>query len=105
MSKDKDNILQFPDLKNKKNKISSEDIDRLTEEVNYQKQEVEMIEHTIDEIAIAVIRQLVDIGVDINKKHFYGDLAMVTELLRGMIYRDFGKEHLATILIDKIITI
>ena len=105
MSKDKDNIIQFPDLKNKKNKISNEDIDRLTEEVNYQKQEVEMIEHTIDEIAIAVIRQLVDIGVDINKKHFYGDLAMVTELLRGMIYRDFGKEHLATILIDKIITI
>ena len=105
MSKDKDNIIQFPDLKNKKNKISNEDIDKLTDEINYQKEEVEMIEHTIDEVAIDLIRRLVDIGVDINKKHFYGDLAMVTELVRGMIYRDFGKEHLATILIDKIITI
>tara|TARA_B100000927_G_scaffold268331_1_gene243033 strand:+ start:101 stop:586 length:486 start_codon:yes stop_codon:yes gene_type:complete len=105
LSKDKDNILQFPDLKNKKNKISSEDIDRLTEEVNYQKQEVEMIEHTIDEIAIAVIRQLVDIGVDINKKHFYGDLALLTEIARGMIFRDFGREHLAQALIDKIVTV
>ena len=105
MSKDKDNILQFPNLKNKKNKISNEDIDKLTEEINHQKEEIEMIEHTIDEVAIDLIRRLVDIGVDINKKNFYGDLAMVTELVRGMIYRDFGKEHLATVLIDKIIDI
>lgn len=103
MTKDKDNIIQFPGTKQKK--ISEKQIDDLIEETNYHKEEIEMIEHTIDEVAIDVIRHLVDIGCDINKKHFYGDLALITEVLRGMIMRDFGKEHLAQALIDKIITI
>ena len=103
MTKDKDNIIQFPGTK--KNNISEEQINNLIEETNYHKEETEMIEHTIDEVAIDVIRHLVDIGCDIHKKHFYGDLALVTEILRGMIMRDFGKEHLAQSLIDKIITV
>ena len=103
MSKGKDNIIQFPGT-NKQN-ISKQQIDDLVEETNYHKEEVEMIEHTIDEVAIDVIRHLVDIGCDINKEHFYGDLALMTEILRGMIMRDFGKDHLAQALIDKIITV
>ena len=103
MTKDKDNIIQFPGTKQKK--ISEKQIDDLIEETNYHKEEIEMIEHTIDEVAIDVIRHLVDIGCDINKKHFYGDLALITEVLRGMIMRDFGKHHLAQCLIDKIITV
>ena len=103
MTKDKDNIIQFPGTK--KNKISEEQINNLIEETNYHKEETEMIEHTIDEVAIDVIRHLVDIGCDINKEHFYGDLALITEVLRGMIMRYFGKEHLAQALIDKIITV
>ena len=103
MTKDKDNIIMFPGTE-KKN-ISKQQIDDLVEETNYHKEETEMIEHTIDEVAIDVIRHLVDIGCDIHKKHFYGDLALVTEILRGMIMRDFGKEHLAQALIDKIITV
>ena len=35
-----------------------------------QKEEVEMIESTIDEVAIDLIRRLVDIELDINKKNF-----------------------------------
>ena len=88
-----------------KKNISKQQIDDLVEETNYHKEETEMIEHTIDEVAIDVIRHLVDIGCDINKEHFYGDLALITEVLRGMIMRDFGKEHLAQALIDKIITV
>jgi len=103
LSKGKDNIIQFPGT-NKQN-ISKQQIDDLVEETNYHKEEVEMIEHTIDEVAIDVIRHLVDIGCDINKEHFYGDLALMTEILRGMIMRDFGKDHLAQALIDKIITV
>lgn len=102
MTKDKDNIIPFPGTKFD---TKSESIDKFEKDLLMQKEEVEMIEHTIDEVAIDVIRHLVDIGCDIHKKHFYGDLALVTEILRGMIMRDFGKEHLAQSLIDKIITI
>ena len=102
MSKDKDNIIPFPGTKVD---TKSESIDKLNDELLMQKEEVEMIESTIDEVAIDLIRRLVDIGIDINKKEFYGDLAMITELVRGLIYRDFKREHLATVLIDKIIDI
>ena len=109
MSKDKDkikdNIIPFPGMKKFDNSVDEVSIDKAAEELSLHKQEVEMIEHTIDEIAIAVIRLLVDIGVDINKKHFYGDLALLTEIARGMIFRDFDREHLAQALIDKIVTV
>ena len=101
MSKDKDNVIPFPGTK-----VGTKDtIDKLNDELLMQKEEVEMIESTIDEVAIDLIRRLVDIGIDINKKEFYGDLAMITELVRGLIYRDFKREHLATVLIDKVIDI
>ena len=101
MSKDKDNVIPFPGTK-----VDTKDTsDKLNDELLMQKEEVEMIESTIDEVAIDLIRRLVDIGIDINKKEFYGDLAMITELVRGLIYRDFKREHLATVLIDKIIDI
>ena len=101
MSKDKDNVIPFPGTK----LPTKDNIDKLNDELLMQKEEVEMIESTIDEVAIDLIRRLVDIGIDINKKEFYGDLAMITELVRGLIYRDFKREHLATVLIDKIIDI
>ena len=103
MSKDKikDNVIPFPGTK----LPTKDSIDKLNDELLMQKEEVEMIESTIDEVAIDLIRRLVDIGIDINKKEFYGDLAMITELVRGLIYRDFKREHLATVLIDKIIDI
>ena len=103
MSKDKikDNVIPFPGTK----LPTKDSIDKLNDELLMQKEEVEMIESTIDEVAIDLIRRLVDIGIDINKKEFYGDLAMITEIVRGLIYRDFKREHLATVLIDKIIDI
>ena len=105
MSKDKDNIIPFPGMKKFDNSVDEDSIDKANKELLLHKEETEMIEHSIDECAIDIIRHLVDIGCDINKKHFYGDLALVTEVLRGMIFRDFDKQHLAQALIDKVITI
>tara|TARA_E500000318_G_scaffold80261_1_gene75399 strand:- start:2277 stop:2753 length:477 start_codon:yes stop_codon:yes gene_type:complete len=105
LSKDKDNIIPFPGMKKFDNSVDEDSIDKANKELLLHKEETEMIEHSIDECAIDIIRHLVDIGCDINKKHFYGDLALVTEVLRGMIFRDFDKQHLAQALIDKVITI
>ena len=52
-----------------------------------------------------MIRNLVDAGCNVHKKNSYGDLAMVTELVRGMIYRDMDKYHISQALIDKVINI
>ena len=40
----------------------------------------------------------------IDRPSFYADLAVLTDVIRGMIYRDFGYEHISQKLVDKIIT-
>ena len=111
MSKDKikDNVILFPGVKaeqyDKVRKDNAESIEKLNEDLLREKEEVTFVENLIDEVAIDMIRNLVDAGCNVHKKNFYGDLAMVTELVRGMIYRDMDKYHISQALIDKVINI
>jgi hypothetical protein len=70
-----------------------------------EQQELELVESCVDECAISLIKHLVDYGCDINKKHFYGDLGFITEMIRALVYRDLNRNHISQALIDKIITI
>ena len=111
MSKDKikDNVILFPGVKaeqyDKVRKDNAESIEKLNEDLLREKEEVTFVENLIDEVAIDLIRNLVDAGCDVHRKEFYGDLAMITELVRGMIYRDMDKYHISQALIDKVINI
>ena len=57
MSKDKDNVIPFPVTK----VYTKDTIDKLNDELLMQKEEVEMIESTIDEVAIDLILSLIHI--------------------------------------------
>jgi len=111
LSKDKikDNVILFPGVKaeqyDKVRKDNAESIEKLNEDLLREKEEVTFVENLIDEVAIDLIRNLVDAGCDVHRKEFYGDLAMITELVRGMIYRDMDKYHISQALIDKVINI
>ena len=111
MSKDKikDNVILFPGVKaeqyDKVRKDNAESIEKLNEDLLREKEEVTFVENLIDEVAIDLIRNLVDAGCNVHRKEFYGDLAMVTELVRGMIFRDMDKYHISQALIDKVINI
>ena len=111
MSKDKikDNVILFPGIKaeqyDKVRKDNAESIEKLNEDLLREKEEVTFVENLIDEVAIDLIRNLVDAGCNVHRKEFYGDLAMITELVRGMIYRDMDKYHISQALIDKVINI
>tara|TARA_R100001509_G_scaffold160959_1_gene129430 strand:+ start:93 stop:584 length:492 start_codon:yes stop_codon:yes gene_type:complete len=111
LSKDKikDNVILFPGVKaeqyDKVRKDNAESIEKLNEDLLREKEEVTFVENLIDEVAIDLIRNLVDAGCNVHRKEFYGDLAMITELVRGMIYRDMDKYHISQALIDKVINI
>jgi hypothetical protein len=101
LSKDKNNnILKFPGKK----PSNMDEIKKASIEQQKLSEESEFIEHAVDEIAISTIKHLVDIGVTIDKPNFYTDLALITDLVRGMIYRDFKYEHISQKLIDKIVS-
>ena len=108
MSKDKDNILQFPNggkMKTFENTVDDDSIQDLTLGQVKEQQEMDLVESCVDEVAISLIKHLVDYGCDINKKNLYGDIGFITEMVRGAVYRDMGKNHISQALIDKIITI
>ena len=108
MSEDKkDNVIQLPGPKDKETEIVFEPdpgLDYNSTEKNLV-DTMEFVESCVDDLSITLIKNFVDIGVKIEKPQFFGDLAMVSEMIRVLLYRDFDVEHIGQALIDKMITI
>ena len=52
-----------------------------------------------------LLRQLYDLSVKTNKFTFTKDLAIVVDMIRGLIYRDFDMKHPTQILSDTIVSL
>lgn len=63
----------------------------------------EFVEGNVDEIAMNMLRQFVEMAMKTDKPEFTKDLGLVVDILRGMIYRDFDVQHPAQKLTDKIV--
>jgi|TARA_B100000035_G_scaffold312571_1_gene324341 hypothetical protein len=103
----KDNVIQFPGPKDKETEIVFEPdpgLDYNSTEKNLV-DTMEFVESCVDDLSITLIKNFVDIGVKIEKPQFFGDLAMVSEMIRVLLYRDFDVEHIGQALIDKMIKI
>ena len=62
-------------------------------------------EGAIDDISMDVLRKFVDLAVKTNNVNFTKDLALLIDMLRGLIYRDFGLSHPAQRLVDEMVYI
>ena len=102
----KDNVILFPS-----NKIvekpgittppaSNEYIKRIQ-----QKQTKEFVETAVDDISMNLLRQLYDLAIKTEKQSFTKDLAMVVDMIRGLVYRDFDMVHPAQKLSDKLVQV
>jgi len=65
----------------------------------------EFVEAQVDAIAMIMLQRFVEIAMKTNTPHFTKDLAMLVDVMRGMIYRDFDVEHPAQKLADKIVDV
>ena len=63
----------------------------------------EFVEGNVDEMAMNMLRQFVEMAMKTDKPEFTKDLGLVVDILRGMIYRDFDIQHPAQKLADKIV--
>ena len=102
----KDNIILFPS-----NKIvekpgitippsNNEYVKRIQ-----QKQTKEFVETAVDDISMNLLRQLYDLAIKTEKQSFTKDLAMVVDMIRGLVYRDFDMVHPAQKLSDKLVQV
>lgn len=65
----------------------------------------EFVEGNVDEIAMNILRQFVEMAMMTDKPEFTKDFGLLVDILRGMIYRDFEVTHPAQRLADKIVDV
>ena len=61
------------------------------------------VEGAVDDISMNLLKHFVDLAMKTNNPNFTKDLALLVDVMRGMIYRDFGVSHPAQKLADKMV--
>ncbi len=102
-----DNIIQFPldKIVRKTTKSNSSKAEKQFAERIKQKQTKEFCDTAVDDISMNVLRSFVDLALKTQNQNFTKDLALLIDVLRGLIYRDFNINHPAQRLVDKLVKI
>lgn len=103
-----DNIIPFPtnkivnprtrELDEQRRKIGAQ----VAKEVQKQ-QTKQFVESAVDDICMNLLKQFVDLAMKTKQPNFTKDLALLVDVMRGMIYRDFELPHPAQKLADKMV--
>ena len=102
----KDNVILFPSNKivEKPGITTPPANDEYVKRIQ-QKQTKEFVETAVDDISMNLLRQLYDLAIKTEKQSFTKDLAMVVDMIRGLVYRDFDMIHPAQKLSDKLVQV
>ena len=103
MNKKSDNIILFPTNKIvEKSTTGPVKDDKFAKKLE-QEQTKQFVETTVDDISIDLLRKFYNLAIKTNKDTFTKDLAVLVDVMRGLIYRDFDIKHPAQILSDKLV--
>ena len=78
--------------------------DKVAKEIEKQ-QTKQFVETSVDDMSMNLLRQFYDMSVKTDKHSFTKDLALLVDMMRGLMYRDFGVKHPAQSLSDKMVTL
>lgn len=105
MTDNKDKIIPFPtdrivDVTHIGPTIKTDQSNKIKE-----KHTKDFIETAVDDLSMNLLRSFVDLAMRTNSETFTRDLALLIDVLRGMISRDFDIKHPSQDLADKMITL
>ncbi len=101
---DKDNIIQFPTNRI----VEPTKVGKLDPKMNKKikdQQTRQFVETAVDDISMIMLRQLYDLSIKTDKHTFTTDLALVVDMIRGLVYRDFDMTHPAQKLTEKLVNL
>ncbi len=78
--------------------------DKVAKEIEKQ-QTKQFVETSVDDMSMNLLRQFYDMSIKTDKHTFTKDLALLVDVMRGLMYRDFGVKHPAQSLSDKMVTL
>ena len=70
-----------------------------------EQQTKQFVETSVDDMSMNLLRQFYDLAVKTDKLTFTKDLALLVDMMRGLMYRDFGIKHPAQKLSDKMVNV
>lgn len=100
---DIDKIILFP-TNRIVNKETAKQDPKASEKVR-QEQTKDFVEGSVDQIAMTMLRHFVEMAMKTENASFTKDLALVVDMMRGLIYRDFDVKHPSQRLADKIVEV
>ena len=105
MSED-DKIIHFPTdrIVNKEKVLKQKEDIKISQKI-MQDQTKKFVETAVDDISMNLLKQFVDLAMKTQQPTFTKDLALLVDVMRGMIYRDFGLNHPAQKLTDKMVNL
>jgi hypothetical protein len=98
---DNENVISFPSDRIVEKRDVSQD-PKVVEKMRLQNTK-NFVETAVDDISMNLLRNFVDLAMKTNQPSFTKDLALLVDVMRGMIYRDFGLDHPAQKLSDKMV--
>ena len=100
-----DNIILFP-LDRIKNIEATGKKDNDVFKKRIQKQQTKaFIEDSVDQISLDLIRKFVDMACKTQQETFTKDFSLLVDMMRGLLCRDFGLNHPAQRLADKMVVL
>lgn len=69
----------------------------------HKQQTKEFVETSVDDISMNLLKQFYNMAIKTEKNSFTKDLAMLVDVMRGLIYRDFEMKHPAQVLSEKMV--
>ena len=103
-----DKVIPFPTdrIVNQRTRELDEQRKKMGEKVAkqiQQQQTKKFVEGAVDDISMNLLKAFVDLAMKTNEPAFTKDLALLVDVMRGMIYRDFKLPHPAQKLADKMV--
>jgi hypothetical protein len=65
----------------------------------------QFVETAVDDISMTLLRQLYELSIKTDRHTFTTDLALVIDMIRGLVYRDFDMTHPAQKLTEKLVNL
>ena len=100
-----DKIIPFPTNRIVEKSTAGPVKDEKTAKRLRDQQTKQFVETAVDDISMNLLRQLYDLSVKTDKYTFTKDLAIVVDMIRGLIYRDFDMKHPTQVLSDTIVSL
>ena len=69
----------------------------------HKQQTKEFVETSVDDISLNLLKQFYNMAIKTEKPTFTKDLAMLVDVMRGLIYRDFNMKHPSQVLSEKMV--